>query len=204
MTPNLGDCTIMIVNVHSPKWAAEREHLKYLEKAFAHLPVPEVRSYHWLILCGRAETRLDPAELANETPFMISNLTERYPVKVWVSKNVSRNADETPEDAQANTIRDLEGAGAIIVEKRAVADVLIVDVQSKFYAVVKKEKEERGRTWQKLAQRDWVDFCMQKRTVTLRTAGEDEDELSSGEDSFVEEPAAPARTGTGPGRPTGK
>lgn len=136
---------------------------------------------------------------------MVSNLTERYPVKVWVSKNVARNADESPEEAQANTIRDLENAGAIIVEKRAYADVLIVDVQSKFYATVKKEREARGRTWQKLAQRDWVEYCMQERTVTLRTAGEDEDEIkSSDEDSFVEEPPVPARSGTGPGRPTGK
>lgn len=195
----------MIVNVHSPKWAAEREHIKHLKTASTSLPTPETQSYHWLVLCGRAQSRLDPSNLLNETPFMVSNLTERYPVKVWVSKNVARNADESPEEAQGNTIRDLENAGAIIVDKRAYADVLIVDIQSKFYATVKKEKEARGRTWQKLAQRDWVEYCLQERTVTLRTTGEDEDELkSSDEDSFVEEPSAPIRSGTGPGRPTGK
>lgn len=137
---------------------------------------------------------------------MVTSAPERYPVKVWVSKNVTRNADETPEEAQKNTIYDLESAGAIIVDKRAHADVLIVDIQSKFYATVKKEKEDRGRTWQKLAQRDWVEYCMRERSVTLQTAGEEgeEGEKSAGEDSFVEEPPTPVRSGAGPGRPTGK
>lgn len=193
----------MVVNIHSPKWEAELEEIKSLTKSSKHLAVLEIRSYHWLVLCGRAQRRLDPTQLENETPFMVSSLMPRYPVKVWISKNVSRKADESAEDAQANTIHDLEAAGAITVSKRAHADVLIVDVQSKFYLTVKKEKETQGRTWQKLAQRDWVDFCIQTRSVTLQTL-EEEDEMDTGEDSFVEEPPVPIRSGAGPGRPTGK
>lgn len=196
---------MIIVNEHSPKWAAEREAIQHIKASSTQQPAPKIRSYHWLVLCGKAERRLDPTEMANEIPFMVSGPPERYPVKVWVSKNVTRNADETSEEAQNNTIRDLETAGAIVVDKRAHADVLIVDIQSKFYATVKKEKEARGRTWQKLAQRDWVEYCMRERSVTLQTPGEEEEEdKSGGEDSFVEEPPAPVRSGAGPGRPTGK
>lgn len=198
---------MMLINVHSPKWEAEQEHLKYLQTAYPHLPQPDIRSYHWLILCGRAQRRLDPSELINDVPYMVSPLIPRYPVKVWVSKNIARNANESPEDAQQNAIMDLEAGGAVIVNKRSHGDVLIVDPQSKFYATVKKEKEASGRTWQKLAQREWVEYCIQERTVQLRTSRDDEDTdpgLSAGEDSFVEEEPMPTRAGTGPGRPTGK
>jgi hypothetical protein len=45
---------------------------------------------------------------------------------------------------------------------------------SNFFNVVKKEKEDNERHWQKLAQRDWVVFCMANKRLQLTTKREDE------------------------------
>jgi hypothetical protein len=150
---------------------------------------------------------------------MIQQLTACHPLKIWVSKNVNRRPDESPEDAHRNVVYDVESVGAITVAKRADSDVLVVDRQSKFFAVVEREKEENQRDWQKLAQRDWVDFCLASKVLQLTTPRDDEaisvksepsdegDQLAASNDdeevdSMMAEEDMPV--GRGPGRPTGK
>lgn len=196
---------MMVVNVHSPKWEAEREHLKYLQESFPHSARPVIRSYHWLVVSGREKRAIEASELPDEEPFMVNPTEPHHPVKLWVSKNIMRHAGESPEEAQQTITRDLESVGAVAVSKRAHADVLVVDPHSKFYETVKREKQEHGRTWQKLATREWVEYCLSSKTVSLHTRLEDEEDAaaaSDGQDSFVEEEPGPVRTG--PGRPTGK
>jgi hypothetical protein len=109
---------------------------------------------------------------------------------------------ETPEEAHRNVIRDLESVGAVIVTKRAHADVLIVDMTSNFFNVVKKEKEDNERHWQKLAQRDWVVFCMANKRLQLTTKREDE-EAEIIEDGSVVQTEAEVQTEAGPGPAAG-
>lgn len=148
---------------------------------------------------------------------MVQQLTDRYPLKVWVSKNVERQAEENPEQAYQRVMDDVEAMGAIVVTKRANADVLVVDRLSKFYAIVQKEKEDNHRDWQKLAQRDWVEFCRSNKVLQLATPRDDdtdsvksevsdqEDQLAASEgdaDSMIAEDDLPV--GRGPGRPTSR
>jgi len=117
-------------------------------------------------------------------------------------------------EAFQSVINDLESAGAIIVPKRAHADVLIVDPASNFYSTVLKEKEDNQRDWQKLAERDWVDYCVTNKQLQLMTVRDEEEEGSTEAggaaesavdqdfdelDSMAEEDS-PIRAG--PGRPT--
>jgi hypothetical protein len=148
---------------------------------------------------------------------MVQPLTTQYPLKVWVSKNVERDTGEEAEDAFANVVAQLEEVGALAVVKRAHADVLIVDMSSEFYKTVKKEKEDNQRTWQKLAQRDWVDYCTSSGTLQLATQREEERSTTGSElgnngeaevdhhvdevDSMIEDDSPVKK---GPGRPTGK
>lgn len=192
----------MVINVHSPKWEAENEHLKYLQTSFPHLPQPVIRPYNWLVMCGSEKRAIDVSELPDKEPFMVHPSEPHYPVKVWVSKNIVRHAGESPEQALANVIRDLESVGAITMAKRAYADVLIVDFKSKFYEIVKRERQDHGRTWQKVVDRDWAESCLANKTTFLKAQNDEEAYGSDGQHSFVAEEAPPVRTG--PGRPTGK
>lgn len=145
---------------------------------------------------------------------MVQDHTDHHPLKLWVSRNVERKAGETPQEAYQSVVDDLESAGAIIVSKRAHADVLIVDPASNFYSTVLKEKEDNQRDWQKLAERDWVDYCLTNKQLQLMTVRDEEEEGSTEAggaaasavdqdfdelDSMAEEDS-PIRTG--PGRPT--
>jgi hypothetical protein len=148
---------------------------------------------------------------------MVQPLTDRYPLKVWVSKNVQRDVNEEAQVAYDKVVRQLESVGALAVAKRAHADVLVVDMASNFFQTVKKEKEENRRDWQKLAQRDWVDFCLSNGTLQLATqkeedgtpagseageAGELEVDQNGEEVDSMMDDDSPVRAG--PGRPTGK
>lgn len=148
---------------------------------------------------------------------MVQPLSEHFPLKVWVSKNVQRDVNEEADVAYKKVVRQLESVGALSVIKRAHADVLVVDMASNFFQTVKKEKEENRRDWQKLAQRDWVDFCIANGTLQLTTHKEEEGTQAGSETGGLEEVAvdqngdevdsimdegSPVRAG--PGRPTGK
>jgi hypothetical protein len=155
---------------------------------------------------------MDNADLDPVEPYLVhpSETEDHRPLLIWVSKNVERHGQESQEEATQNVIKQVELAGAISVNKRAHADVLIVDKQSHFFKTVREEKERHNRTWQKLAERDWVDWCRKNgKLMWEKKEIEDEEETTaaaaegvSAQDSFVEEEPRPA--GRGPGRPAGK
>jgi len=206
------DATIIIVNENSPLWDEDAK-----EALLDGVPIsnPAILPYHWLSACLDRQRRVTVHDL--DVPFMVQPLPERFPLKVWVSKNVQRDVNEEADDAYKKVVRQLESVGALSVVKRAHADVLVVDMASNFFQTVKKEKEDNRRDWQKLAQRDWVDFCIANGTLQLTTpkdeegtpagsetgeAGEVEVDQNGEEvDSMMDEDS-PVRTG--PGRPTGK
>lgn len=209
--PERKDATILLVNPLSTAYPKEEENERFLDRNYPTLPRPTLLPYHWMAACRSASSKLDLADLDPKIPFLVhpAKGKDSAPLKVWVSKNIERHDSETPDEALLNVTLQLEKAGAITVSKRAHADVLIVDTSSKFYQTVKAEKEKHGRTWQKLAQRDWVDFCIANKTLQWRTEQEGEAEGGTGEDpgqdSFGEEdPVRSAAEGKGPGRPTGK
>lgn len=116
-----------------------------------------------------------------------------------MSVNIHRHEGESAEAARINVISLLESGGAISVSKRAHADLLVVDTTSQFYKTVKAEKEKFGRDWQKLAERDWVEACVQEKRLMWRSIKE---EAKNGEESFEDEPVGTGK-GKGTGRPTG-
>lgn len=203
------------MNENSPLWDehARESLLNDIDKS----EDPVILPYHWLSVCQHRKRRVEVEDLPVEIPYMVQSLTDRYPLKVWVSKNVQRDVGEEAKDAYDNVVAQLESVGALAVAKRAHADVLIVDMASNFYNTVKKEKEDNQRDWQKLAQRDWVEFCITNRTLQLATQRDEERSTAGSEnggtrdmevdqngddvDSMVEEDSPVRR---GPGRPTGK
>jgi hypothetical protein len=209
------DATIIIVNENSPLW--DRQAKEALLSDIGPEADPLILPYHWLSCCLDRRTRVDMEDLPIDIPYMVQQLTTQYPLKVWVSKNVQRDVGEEPKDAYANVVSALESVGALVVERRAYADVLIVDRASNFYATVKREKEENQRDWQKLAQREWVDFCITNGTLELATQRDEEkpptepetaddgrtevDQNGDEVDSMMDDDS-PVRAG--PGRPTGK
>jgi predicted transposase YdaD len=88
------------------------------------------------------------------------------------------------------------------VLKRAHADLLVVDKQSRFYQTIKAEIAQYGRTWQKIAERDWVTDCVANGRLTW-AVDRMEEEGGEEQDSFEEEEQVKP-PGKGPGRPTGK
>jgi hypothetical protein len=204
---------LIIVNPVSPLWNADAE-TSLIEQS--HASSAQIQPYHWLSVCQQRGVLVSLAELPLQNPIMVHDRTDHPPLKIWVSKNIQRQAGESPLEAYQSVVNDLESAGAIIVPKRSHADVLIVDPASNFYSTVLKEKEENQRDWQKLAERDWVEYCITNKEVRLMTM-RDEEEDGSTEDGGVADSAvnedydeldsmldeeSPVRNG--PGRPTGQ
>lgn len=113
--------------------------------------------------------------------------------------NLHRQSEATPHEAQLAVQNQISRVGGLIVEKRANADLLIVDRNTDFYKTCLKEHLGAGRgSWQRFAERDWVDSCIRKGKLVwpaMEVAQDDQDSMAE-EDRPVK--------GTGPGRPTGK
>ena len=156
--------------------------------------------YHWILCCALESRRLDLADLPTSKPFFthLDGSKDHAPLRVWVSVNIHRALELDAHEAQAAVMTMLQRGGALIVEKRGQADVLVVDRHSQFFVqVIMAEIEKNGRTWQKLVERDWVEDCVKNgRMVWPRMKNDD------GHDSMAED--EPLKEGKGPGRPTGK
>jgi hypothetical protein len=173
----------------------------------------DVMPYHWLSTCLLRQTRVALSDLAVPVPIFVhpDRSKDHAPLKVWVSINIHRAQGEVPQEAQAKVTALFEERGALALPKRAHADVLVVDKESKFYATVIKEMKENGRDWQKVVQRDWVEDCVNtgklgwaiaRGPIVTAKAEEQDAEKEQEYDSFEDEPERPK--GRGPGRPAGK
>jgi hypothetical protein len=117
-----------------------------------------------------------------------------------VSVNIHRGNDGGPHEAKRAVQDMLELGGCVITERRAVADLLVVDKASKFYeGTVLVEVKNNSRTWQRIVERDWVEACVKQQKMQWPARGWSE--RSDAADSMEEEDAVGAR---GPGRPKGK
>lgn len=122
------------------------------------------------------------------------------PLRVWVSVNVHKTVEPDAYAAKAAVTRMIEEGGGLVVEKRASADLLVVDRSTQFYQTVLHEHQKYGRDWQRFVERDWVENCVRKGKM----AWPRRDEPAEGEvDSMAEDDPVPAK-GHGPGRPPGK
>lgn len=117
-----------------------------------------------------------------------------------MSVNIHRGKDPGPHEAKRAVQDLLELGGCVITERRAAADLLVVDKASKFYeGTVLPEVKNNSRTWQRIVERDWVEACVKQGKMQWPARGLSE--RSDPTDSMEEEDAA---VGRGPGRPKGK
>ena len=121
------------------------------------------------------------------------------PLRIWVSVNIHRKGELDAHDAQKSVIKTVEQAGGVTVDKRALADVLVVDFTSKFYQTVLAEHKKHNRDFQRFVERDWVEMCVKNEKMKWPVRDVEE----HAEDSMAEEDPTPVR-GKGLGRPTGK
>jgi hypothetical protein len=162
---------------------------------------PPLIPYHWIACCLYAGKRLTLAELPLAKPIFThpDRSAGNQPLRVWVSVNIHRKGEVDAHAAQKSVIKTLELAGGVTVDKRASADMLVVDFTSKFYQTVLAEHKKHNRDYQRFVERDWVEACVKNEKMTWPIREVDD----NAEDSMAEEDPAPAR-GKGPGRPTGK
>lgn len=200
-TQNLGaeivtspeDATVILTNPGSP-------HYRPITSGEASTSVPKV-PYHWLSVCRVNGRRVAPAELDPPVPYMQhKELKAGNPLFVYVSKNVLRDPDKLDVDMWRVVSDELSTIGAIIVTKRAEADILVVDQKSDFYQnTIKPEIKRHKRHHQRIAERSWVEQCVaQRKYLDLVAEDPDRDER---EDSFAEEEAVEKPK---TGRPIGK
>ncbi|KAK4690077.1 hypothetical protein P7C73_g31, partial [Tremellales sp. Uapishka_1] len=191
-------CTILLLNPTSKSTPTEHEHATFLRTNYPDLAQPLILPYHWLFQCLHRSARLALTDLDPPAPIF---LHKNHPLKLWVSVNIRRRDAETPEEAKADVVRSLEVGGGIIVEKRAKADVLVVDTTTNFYLTVKMEKEKYGREHQRFAERDWVDGSVREGKVDW-DRGRERKEREKSKDSMEDEDEVPRKRG--PGKPVGQ
>lgn len=125
---------------------------------------------------------------------------EHQPLRAWVSVNIHRGTNPGPHEAKRAVQDMLELGGCVITERRAAADLLVVDKASKFYeGTVLVEVKNGSRTWQRIVERDWVEACVKQGKMQWPARGWSE--RNDATDSMEEDDPA---TGRGPGRPKGK
>ncbi|WRT65810.1 uncharacterized protein IL334_002759 [Kwoniella shivajii] len=201
------ESTILLVNPSHPTYKKELERIIDLRRTYPHISQPFIHPYHWINNVYQQKTLIKIEDLSVISPiFTYPSSFENYrPIRAWVSVNVSREQDETPEAARDSLLEKLECAGAIGVGKRAQADLLVVDESSEFAKKVHGEKRKHDRHWQKIVERDWVDNCLRERKLSWRLTPQQLQERGDEEDneSFLGDDT-PTNEGKGPGRPTGK
>lgn len=84
------------------------------------------------------------------------------------------------------------------MDKRALAELLVVDKTTNFYKTVMAEKIKYKREWQRVVERDWIEECVKVGRMTWPPKEKEEREVDP-----MEREVAPSK-GRGPGRPTGK
>lgn len=85
-----------------------------------------------------------------------------HPITLYVSVNLRRHSsEEDPERVKAEIQAALARLGAIIVQKRSKADVLVVDRKALFFTEkIVGEVRRAKRTWQRFGERAWAEACV--------------------------------------------
>ncbi|WVO14684.1 hypothetical protein L204_102321 [Cryptococcus depauperatus] len=170
------EATIVLVNPN---------HYTYKHQLVQNTNGPLIRSYHWLAWCRKAERLVNPSEMELEAPVFTypSDIEDNRPLRTYVSINLYRLLGEDSETAYADCVLVLSLGGALIVRKRADADLIVINEDSKFAKLAHKEKKEHGRDWQKIVDRNWVERCIKAKRL-IWNENEDDDDGAESDDSF--------------------
>ena len=191
--------THLIVHPGSVHMRREAEYNVTFRAQNPGVPPPKAVPYHWICQIHRANAMIDPETLSPPNPifFHPSAAENNKPLIAWVSVNVQRHAHEPlPIDAQATVERILVNGGALLEAKRSKSDLLIIDRTTDFAKKVQDERLKHQRTWQRLAEREWVEDCNTEQKVSWHTTGTDD---VPEKDDFT----AGMMKGKGTGRPSG-
>ncbi|TYJ55567.1 hypothetical protein B9479_003717 [Cryptococcus floricola] len=162
---------------------------------------PKIYPYHWLAWCKDQRRHTPLTDLRPEKPlFTYPARSEDWrPLRAYVSLNLLKDKGEDGQPAARQSCsRDLLLHGALIVSKRADADIIVIDKTTKFYKDAKAENKKAGRSWQRFVERSWVRASLRTGKIAYWRAKHDQEE-NSGEESFGDEPLVQR----GPGRPVG-
>ncbi|ORX35269.1 hypothetical protein BD324DRAFT_632111 [Kockovaella imperatae] len=196
------DSNIAIMNPYSKSYKNDTQQLANLRSKYPNLPHPIIIPYHWLTASLAQGVRIPLDTLVKKLPILVqpSPAVNRAPLRIWVSVNLHRASQERDaHEAQRQVQKQLLERGALIVVKRSMADILIVDRKSVFFSkIILRERQKYNRKTQRIVERDWVDDCIKSGKMVWPPTEEEEGEV----DSMAEE--EPPKVGRGPGRPPGK
>ncbi|BEJ16894.1 hypothetical protein CspHIS471_0602950 [Cutaneotrichosporon sp. HIS471] len=144
------DATGILVNPSHPSFSPSSPHQIY---------------YTWPAHCLSSGTRVDPTTLP--PPILLNHWRQGYshlPVTVYVSVNLRRvRADEEPRATKAAVESALAKLGALVVPKRSMADIMVIDRKTSFFLdKITAEVRKSGRSWQRFAEREWADAVVRK------------------------------------------
>ncbi|GMK59872.1 hypothetical protein CspeluHIS016_0900890 [Cutaneotrichosporon spelunceum] len=126
---------------------------------------PPQITYTWPAHCAAAKTRVDPSTLP--APILLNHWkpgSESVPLTVYVSINLRiLRADEDRGATKAAVEAALAQLGALIVRKRAMADVMVVDRKTLFFLdKITAEVKKAGKEWQRFAEREWAEAVVRE------------------------------------------
>lgn len=189
------DATAIIINPSHPSFATT-----------SYATTPPRIAYNYLAACLASGSRLDPASVP--PPVLLNHWRAGFlhtPITLYVSVNLRRHfADEDPESIRAAVQADLARMGAIVVPKRARADVLIVDRKAAFFTdKIVREVQKGNRDWQRFGEREWAEACVREgRMLPLQNVeGESMPGPSEGEATDGVPPPQPQGGGDGANTP---
>nr|KIR44300.1 hypothetical protein I312_06499 [Cryptococcus bacillisporus CA1280] len=152
------EATIILINPSHPK--SKDGSIKPLKDQL-------VRPYHWLTYCAIRLSFVKLEDMKDQEPLFTypSQKQGWRPLRTYVSRNLNPLHGEDRATAKLNCMVQLELGGALVVDKRCDADLIILDYNSEFAKMAVKEKKRLKRFEQKLRDRNWMEDCWRTRKL---------------------------------------
>ncbi|OXG71818.1 hypothetical protein C349_06963 [Cryptococcus neoformans var. grubii Br795] len=146
-----------------------------------------IRPYHWLTYCATRSTLVKLEDMKYQEPLFIypSPKQDWRPLRTYVSRNLNPLNGEDRATAKLNCMIRLELGGALVVDKRCDADLIILDYNTGFAKMALEEKKRLKRFEQRLRDRDWMENCWRTRKLSW-----EEDNIEK-ERKFLEKEKSP-------------
>lgn len=154
------EATIILINPSHPK--SKDGSVKPLKDQL-------VRPYHWLTYCATRSILVKLEDMKYQEPIFTypSQKQDWRPLRAYVSRNLNPlNFGEDRATAQLSCMIQLELGGALVVDKRCDADLIILDYNSGFAKTAMEEKKRFRRFEQRLRDRDWMENCWRTRKLS--------------------------------------
>ncbi|KIR51797.1 hypothetical protein I315_05746 [Cryptococcus gattii Ru294] len=152
------EATIILINPSHPK--SKDGSIKPLKDQL-------VRPYHWLTYCALRLSFVKLEDMKYQEPLFTypSQKQGWRPLRTYVSRNLNPLHGEDRATAKLNCMVQLELGGALVVDKRCDADLIILDYNSEFAKMAVNEKKRLKRFEQKLRDRNWMEDCWRTRKL---------------------------------------